>query len=153
MAKIKTKEHRIQITNKRATYDYEFLETYEAGIQLVGTEIKSIRAGKASLQDAYCYFSGKELFVRGMNVATYFWASAWSSHEPLRDRRLLLTKRELRHLAQAVKTKGLTIIAVRLYISENGYAKLHIALAKGKKEYDKRATIKEKDIRREMERD
>ena len=153
MAKTKTKEHRIQITNKRATYDYEFLETYEAGIQLVGTEIKSIRAGKASLQDAYCYFSGKELFVRGMNVATYFWASAWSSHEPLRDRRLLLTKRELRHLAQAVKTKGLTIIAVRLYISENGYAKLHIALAKGKKEYDKRATIKEKDIRREMERD
>lgn len=148
----KTKEHRVQITNKRATFDYEFLETYEAGIQLVGTEIKSIRAGKASLQDAYCYFVGSELFVRGMNIATYFWASAWSSHEPLRDRKLLLTKRELRHLAQAVKTKGLTIIAVRAYIAENGYAKLHIALAKGKKEYDKRATIRENDIRREMER-
>ena len=120
---------------------------------LVGTEIKSIRAGKASLQDAYCYFSNGELYVRGMNVATYFWASAWSSHEPLRDRKLLLSKRELKHLAQAVKTKGLTIVAVRMYINAGGFAKLHIALAKGKKEYDKRATIKEKDIRREMERE
>ena len=143
----------MQISNKRATFDYEFLEEYDAGIVLVGTEIKSIRAGKASLQDAYCYFSGGELYVRGMNIATYFWASAWSSHEPLRDRKLLLTSRELRHLSQAVKTKGLTIVVSRAYISENGYAKLHIALAKGKKEYDKRASIKEKDIRREMERD
>ena len=150
MPKAKSK---IQITNRRASYDYEFLETYDAGIVLVGTEIKSIRAGKASLQDAYCYFSGGELYVRGMNVATYFWASAWSSHEPLRDRKLLLSRRELKHLAQAVKTKGLTIVAVRLYINDGGFAKLHIALAKGKKEYDKRATIKEKDIRREMERE
>lgn len=144
---------RIQISNKRASFDYEFLEQYDAGIVLVGTEIKSIRAGKASLQDAYCYFANGELFVRGMNIATYFWASAWSSHEPLRDRKLLLTARELRHLSQAVKTKGLTIVAVRAYISEKGFAKLHIALAKGKKEFDKRATIKEKDIRRELERD
>ena len=144
---------RIQITNKRASFDYEFLETYDAGIVLVGTEIKSIRAGKASLQDAYCYFSNGELYVRGMNIATYFWASAWSSHEPMRDRKLLLTKRELKHLAQAVKTKGLTIVAVRAYVAENGFAKLHIALAKGKKEYDKRETIKQKDIRREMERE
>ena len=143
----------MQISNKRATFDYEFLEEYDAGIVLVGAEIKSIRAGKASLQDAYCYFSGGELYVRGMNIATYFWASAWSSHEPLRDRKLLLTSRELRHLSQAVKTKGLTIVVTRAFISENGYAKLHIALAKGKKEYDKRASIKEKDIRREMERD
>ena len=154
MAADKSKnKSRIQIRNKRATFDYEFLENYDAGIVLVGTEIKSIRAGKASLQDAYCYFSGKELYVRGMNIATYFWASAWSSHEPLRDRKLLLTKRELRHLAQAVKTKGLTIVAVNAYISENGYAKLRIALAKGKKEYDKRASIREKDIRRELERE
>ena len=143
----------VRITNKRASFDYEFLEEYDAGIVLVGTEIKSLRAGKASLQDAYCYFSNGELYVRGMNIATYFWASAWSSHEPLRDRKLLLTKRELKHLAQAVKTKGLTIVAVRAYIAANGYAKLHIALAKGKKEFDKRATIKEKDIRREMERE
>ena len=147
------KPQQVRITNKRASFDYEFLEEYDAGIVLVGTEIKSIRAGKASLQDAYCYFSGGELYVRGMNIATYFWASAWSSHEPLRDRKLLLTKRELKHLAQAVKTKGLTIAAVRAYINAKGFAKLHIALAKGKKEYDKRATIKEKDIRREMERD
>lgn len=150
MPKAKSK---IQITNRRASFDYEFLEQYDAGIVLVGTEIKSLRAGKASLQDSYCYFSGGELYVRGMNIATYFWASKWGSHEPTRDRKLLLTKRELRHLGQAVKNKGLTIIAVRAYISENGYAKLHIALAKGKKEYDKRATIKEKDVRREMERD
>ena len=146
-------KNRIQINNKRASFDYEFLETYEAGIVLVGTEIKSLRAGKASLADAFCYFVEGELYVKGMNISTYFWASKWGSHEPARDRKLLLTRKELRHLAQAVKTKGLTIVAVRAYIAENGYAKLHIALAKGKKEFDKRATIKEKDIRREMERE
>ena len=149
MAKAKS---RVQINNKKAAFEYEFLEQYDAGVVLVGTEIKSIRAGKASLQDAYCYFSGNELYVRGMNISTYFWASAWSSHEPMRDRKLLLTRRELKHLAQAVKTKGLTIVVIRVYIADNGYAKLRIALAKGKKEYDKRASIKEKDIRREMER-
>lgn len=142
----------IQIKNKRASFDYEFLEEYDAGIVLCGTEIKSIRAGKASLQDAYCYFVKGELYVKGMNIATYFWGS-WNGHEPLRDRKLLLTKRELRHLEAAVKQKGLTIMAVRCYIAENGYAKLHIALARGKKEYDKRATIRERDIRREMERE
>ena len=141
----------IQIRNKRASFDYEFIETYDAGIVLVGTEIKSLRAGKASLQDAFCYFVNGELYVKGMNIATYFWGSL-NGHEPMRDRKLLLTKRELRHLAQAVKTKGLTIVAVRLYIADNGYAKLHIALARGKKEYDKRQSIKEKDARREMER-
>lgn len=149
MPKAKSK---VQINNKKASHDYEFLEEYDAGIVLVGTEIKSIRAGKASLQDAYCYFDKGELYVRGMNIAQYFWAS-WGGHDPIRDRKLLLTKRELRRLAQAVKAKGLTIVATRVYISEGGYAKLHIALAKGKKEYDKRATIKEKDIRREMERE
>mgnify|MGYP003311970489 CR=1 FL=1 len=143
---------KVQINNKRASYDYEFIEQYDAGIVLVGTEIKSLRAGKASLQDAFCYFSGGELYVKGMNISTYSWASRWGSHEPARDRKLLLTKRELRHLAEAVKTKGLTIVATRAYIADNGYAKLHIALAKGKKEYDKRATIREKDVRREMER-
>ncbi|MBO7643534.1 MAG: SsrA-binding protein SmpB [Bacteroidales bacterium] len=153
MSAKKEKQHRIQISNKRASFDYEFLEQYDAGIVLVGTEIKSLRAGKASLQDAWCYFSGHELYVRGMNIATYFWASKWGSHEPARDRKLLLTRRELRHLEQSVKNKGLTIVAVRAYISENGYAKLHIALARGKKEYDKRATIREKDLRREMERE
>ena len=143
---------RIQISNRRASFDYEFLETYTAGIVLSGTEIKSIRAGKASLSDAYCYFDLRgQLYVKGMNVAQYFWGS-WGQHEPVRDRKLLLTKRELRHLRQAVKVKGLTIVAVNLFIADNGYAKLLIALARGKKEFDKRQTIKEKDIRREMER-
>ena len=151
MAKEKTKR-KIQINNKRASFDYEFLETYEAGIVLVGTEIKSLRAGKASLSDAYCYFSNGELYVKGMNISPYFWASAWSSHEPGRDRKLLLHSKELRSLSNSVKQKGLTIVAVKLYINDEGYAKLQIALAKGKKEFDKRATIKEKDIRREMER-
>ena len=147
----KAKEHRIEIRNKRAAFDYEFLETFVAGIVLVGTEIKSIRAGKVSLVDSFCYFVGNELFVKGMNVATYFWGS-WGQHEPLRDRKLLLTRRELRHLHQAVKEKGLTIVATKLFISEEGYAKLVIALARGKKEFDKRHTIKEKDLRREMDR-
>ena len=151
MAKEKT-NRKIQINNKRASFDYEFLETYEAGIVLVGTEIKSLRAGKASLSDAYCYFSNGELYVKGMNISTYFWASAWSSHEPGRDRKLLLHSKELRSLANSVKRKGLTIVAVKLYINDEGMAKLLIALARGKKEFDKRATIKEKDIRREMER-
>ena len=147
----KQKEHKVEIRNKRASFDYEFLETYVAGIVLVGTEIKSIRAGKASLVDAYCYFVGNELFVKGMNVTTYFWGS-WGQHEPLRDRKLLLNRRELRHLHQAVKEKGLTIVATKLFISDEGYAKLVVALARGKKEFDKRNTIKEKDMRREMDR-
>ena len=147
----KQKEHRVEIRNKRASFDYEFLETYDAGIVLVGTEIKSIRAGKASLVDAFCYFVDGELYVKGMNVAKYFWGS-WGQHEPMRDRKLLLTKKELRHLRQSVKEKGLTIAAVKLFINDDGLAKLTIALARGKKEFDKRATIREKDIRREMER-
>lgn len=143
---------KIQVNNRRAGFDYEFLETYTAGIVLVGTEIKSIRAGKASLADAYCYFDfSGQLYVRGLNVAQYFWGS-WGQHEPLRDRKLLLQEKELRSLRHAVRQKGLTIIARRLFIADNGYAKLDIALAKGKKEYDKRQSIKEKDIRRELER-
>ena len=143
---------KVQINNRRASFDYEFLETYTAGIVLVGTEIKSIRAGKASLADAYCYFDPLgQLYVRNLNISPYLWAS-WGAHEPKRDRKLLLTARELKHLRQAVKEKGLTIVAVRLYIAENGYAKLLIALAKGKKVFDKRQSIKEKDMRREMER-
>ena len=149
MPKAKSK---IQINNKRASFDYEFLETFVAGIQLAGTEIKSIRAGKASLQDAYCFFVGNELFVRGMNIAQYHWGT-WGQHEPTRDRKLLLNRRELRHLLMEDKKKGLTIVAVRLFVAENGYAKLLIALARGKREYDKRESIKANDTRREMERD
>ena len=142
---------RVQVNNKRASFDYEFLETYQAGIVLVGTEIKSIRAGRASMSDAFCFFEGGQLYVRGINIALYTWGS-WGQHAPLRDRKLLLQKRELRHLQQKVKEKGLTIVAVRLYIADNGYAKLQISLARGKKAYDKRQSIKEKDLRRELER-
>lgn len=150
MRKEKVK-NRVNINNKRASFDYEFLETYQAGIVLCGTEIKSIRAGKASMSDAFCYFDKGQLYVRGINIALYAWGS-WGQHAPLRDRKLLLQKRELRHLQQKVKEKGLTIVAVRLYIADNGYAKLFIALARGKKQYDKRESIKEKDIRRAMDR-
>ena len=148
MPKAKSK---VEIKNRRASFDYEFLETYQAGIVLTGTEIKSIRAGKASLADSFCYFNNGELYVKNMHVADYWWGT-WGRHDPRRDRKLLLTKKELGKLSRAVKEKGLTIIAVKLYIADNGYAKLLIALARGKKEYDKRQSIKEKDLRREMER-
>ena len=142
----------VDIKNRRASFDFEFIETYQAGIVLTGTEIKSIRAGKASLVDSFCYFNGGELYVKNMHVADYWWGCTWGAHDPRRDRKLLLNKRELSKLQRAVKEKGLTIIAVKLYIADNGYAKLLIALARGKKEYDKRQSIKEKDLRREMGR-
>ena len=146
-------KNRIEIKNRRAGFEFEFLENFTAGIVLSGTEIKSIREGKASLVDSYCYFSGTELYVKNMNVAEYWWGSAFSRQDPRRDRKLLLTKKELRKLQRSVKEKGLTIVATRLFISENGYAKLNISLARGKREFDKRESIKEKDMRRERERE
>ena len=146
------KKPRIEIRNKKAGFEYEFLENYTAGIVLNGTEIKSIRAGKASLVDAYCYFVNGELFVKNMNVAEYWWGSAFSRQDPKRDRKLLLTRRELRKLQRAVKEKGLTIVATKLFVADNGYAKLNISLARGKREFDKRESIKEKDMRRDMDR-
>lgn len=148
MPKAKSK---IEIKNKKASFEYEFIERFTAGIVLSGTEIKSIRAGKASLVDSYCYFSGTELYVKNMNVAEYWWGS-YNRHDPRRDRKLLLTKRELRKLARAIKEKGLTIVPVKLFIAENGYAKLDIALARGKREFDKRQSIRDKDMRRERDR-
>lgn len=148
MAKAKSK---VEIKNKRASFEYEFIESFTAGIVLTGTEIKSIRAGKASLTDSYCYFVNTELFVKNMHVADYWWGT-FNKHDPRRDRKLLLNKRELRKLKRATQEKGMTIVATRLFIAENGYAKLNISLARGKREYDKRQTIKEKDLRREMER-
>ncbi len=148
MPKAKSK---IEVKNKKASFEYEFVENFTAGIVLCGTEIKSIRAGKASLVDSYCYFVGTELFVKNMHVADYWWAS-FNKHDPRRDRKLLLNKRELRKLSRAIKEKGMTIIAKRLYIADNGFAKLDIALARGKREYDKRQSIKEKDLKREDSR-
>ncbi len=144
MPKAKSK---VEIKNKKASFEFELLEKFTGGIVLTGTEIKSIRAGKASLVDSYCYFVGNELFVKNMHVADYWWGT-FNQHDPRRDRKLLLTKRELKKLQRAYKEKGMTIVATRLFIAENGYAKLNIALARGKKEYDKRESIKEKDLRR-----
>ena len=142
----------IEIKNKRAGFEYEFIETFTAGIVLSGTEIKSLRAGKAALVDAYCAFVGNELFVKHIHIADYWWGS-YHQHDPKRDRKLLLNRNELRKLQRNVKEKGLTIIATRLFIAQNGFAKLNIALARGKRAYDKRHTIKEKDIRRDSERE
>ena len=142
---------KIEIKNKRASFEYEYIESFTAGIILTGTEIKSIRAGKASLSDSYCYFVNKELYVKNMHIADYWWGT-FNAHDPRRDRKLLLNKKELNRLFRGSREKGLTIIATRLFIAENGFAKLNISLAKGKREYDKRHTIKENDLRRESDR-
>ncbi|MEQ6169033.1 MULTISPECIES: SsrA-binding protein SmpB [unclassified Ekhidna] len=141
----------IQIKNRKASYEFEFVEKVEAGIMLKGTEIKSLREGKASIQEAYCYFKKEELYIKGMNISPYSQAS-FESHEMTRDRKLLLKKRELEKFKSKTEEKGLTIVPVRIYINSRGLAKLEIALAKGKKIYDKRESIKKKDQKRELER-
>lgn len=141
----------INIKNKRATFDYIISDTYTAGIVLTGTEIKSIRLGKAGLTDTYCVFTGEELWVKNMYVAEYFYGS-YNNHTARRDRKLLLERKELRKLKQSVKSPGFTIVPTRLFINERGLAKLVIGLARGKHEYDKRESIKERDDKREMDR-
>lgn len=141
----------IEIKNRRAAFDYELLETFTAGIVLAGTEIKAIREGKASLSDAYCFFMNGELWVKNVNISEYRFGT-YANHNAKRDRKLLLNKRELQKLERKTKERGFTIVALRLFISENGFAKLEIALARGKKSYDKRESIKEKDLRREQDR-
>jgi len=151
MTKRKEKSTTINIKNRKAEYEYFLLTKYTAGIVLTGTEIKSIRAGKANLTDAYCLFIENELWIRGLHVAEYLQGS-YNNHEPKRDRKLLLTKRELKKLQSKLKDNGTTIIPTLLFINESGLAKIDIYLARGKKMYDKRDTIKEKDIRRAKER-
>ena len=141
----------ISIKNKKAYFEYFLLEEYTAGIQLTGTEIKSIREGKVSFVDSFCSFKDNELFVHNLHIAEYSMGTHYN-HDPKRDRKLLLTARELRKLLNKTKEKGLTIIPVLLFINEKGYAKLTISLAKGKHSYDKRETIKKKDVQREMDR-
>jgi SsrA-binding protein len=141
----------INIKNKRATFDYELLDTFTAGIVLTGTEIKSIRLGKASLVDTFCYFSKQELWVKNMHVAEYFYGS-YNNHIARRDRKLLLNHKELKKLERFTKETGFTIVPVRMFISEKGLAKLVVAVAKGKKQYDKRETLREKDDKRDMDR-
>ena len=145
------KKSDITIKNKRATFDYEISDRFTAGIQLFGTEIKSIRDGKAGLTDTYCTFLGDELWVKNMNISTYFFGT-YNNHEPRRDRKLLLTRRELTKLLLATKETGFTIVPIKLFINEKGLAKLEIGVARGKKSYDKRQTLKEKDDKREMDR-
>ena len=141
----------IKIKNKRISWEFYLIEKIIAGIVLSGTEIKSIRNGKASLADSYCYFEGHELFVRGMHIAEYSFAS-YNNHLAKRDRKLLLNARELRKLHVKVKEKSMTIVPVMLFINEKGFAKLEIALARGKHFYDKRNSLKEKDTKREIDR-
>lgn len=142
---------KVNIKNRRASFDYELMDNYTAGIVLCGTEIKSIREGRAGLTDTFCTFSGGELWVRNMHISEYRLGTCYN-HDATRERKLLLTKRELRKLQRAVKETGLTIVPTSLFINEKGLAKLNIALARGKKSYDKRDALREKDSRREMER-
>jgi SsrA-binding protein len=145
------KQAAINIKNKRATFDYELVETFTAGIVLTGTEIKSIRLGKASLVDTYCFFERSELWVRNMHIAEYFYGT-YNNHSARRDRKLLLNKNELRKLSRLTKETGFTIIPVRLFINERGLAKLVVAVAKGKKQYDKRQSLRAKEDKRSIDR-
>ncbi len=137
----------INISNRRASFEYFFLETYTAGVVLTGTEIKSIREGKVNMTDAYCIFMEGELLVHHLHISPYE-KGTYANHNPVRDRKLLLKKRELKKLALKLKDQGLTIVPTRLFINDQGLAKIDIALAKGKKTYDKRETIKERDLKR-----
>ena len=141
----------INIRNKRATFDYEILEEYIAGVVLVGTEIKSLLLGKASLTDSYCYFEQGELWIRNVNIAEYQWGTC-NNHVPKRDRKLLLNRKELTKLQRSLQDRGLTVVGLRLFINERGLAKIVVGLARGRKSYDKREYLKENDARREMDK-
>ena len=144
-------QKKINIRNKRATFDYEIIEEWTAGIVLVGTEIKSIRAGKASMTDSFCYFDKGEVWIRGVNIAEYDWGTC-NNHSPRRDRKLLLTAREIAKMQRAAQDKGLTIVGLRLFLNERGLAKVVVGLARGRKSYDKREYLKENDAKREMDK-
>ena len=145
------KKSPIQIKNRKAAFEYFFIEEFTAGLVLTGTEIKSIRAGKASLVDTYCTIINGELWVKGMSISSYFFGS-YNNHEQKRDRKLLLTRREINRLESATKQTGYTIVPTLVFIDEKGLAKMDLALCKGKKAFDKRQTLKEKEDRREMDR-
>jgi SsrA-binding protein len=149
MSKVKT-PLKIDIVSKKARFSYDLIQTFTAGIQLFGTEIKSIRDGKVNLTDGYCYFKQDELWVKNIHISEYSMGT-YNNHEPLRVRKLLLHKRELKKLQAAVKEKGLTIIPVRIFLNEKGLAKLEISLARGKKSHDKRESIKERESKRLMD--
>lgn len=141
----------IRIKNRKVTFEFELIEKYIAGIKLTGTEIKSIRAGKVNLTESYCQFYGGELFVKNLHISEYDFGTC-NNHEARRDRKLLLNRKELNKLEKKVKESGLTIVCVKMFINERGLAKLEIALARGKKTYDKRESLKLKDAKRDMDR-
>ncbi len=141
----------MELSNRKAYYEYSFESTYIAGIVLQGTEIKSLRAGKASFNDSYCIFSKGELYVKSLHISEYAFGT-YTNHEPLQERKLLLTKRELSKLESKIKEKGYSIIPLKIFISEKGYAKMEIGLGKGKKIYDKRDSIKERETDRDIKR-
>ena len=141
----------INIRNKRATFDYEIIEEYVAGVVLVGTEIKSIRLGKAALTDSYCYFEDGELWIRGVNIAEYAWGTC-NNHVPRRDRKLLLNRKELDKLQRSLQDRGLTVVGLRMFLNDRGLVKSVVGLARGRKAYDKREYLKENDARREMDK-
>ncbi|MBC3785454.1 SsrA-binding protein SmpB [Spirosoma utsteinense] len=142
----------VDVRNRRASFEYSFLEKFTAGVVLTGTEIKSARQGKVSLQDAYCLILNDELYIRQMNISLYNEGTHYN-HEPLRDRKLLLNKREIKRISEKLKDQGLTIVPIRMFTNDRGFAKIEIALAKGKKLFDKRDSIKERDVQREMQRE
>ena len=142
----------IEVKNKRASFEYHLLDSYECGMVLMGSEIKSIRAGGASIGEAFCAFVGDELVIRNMQINPYG-TNVHYVHEPKRDRKLLLHRRELEKLKRKLKDQGMTIVPVRLFFAANGFAKLEISLAKGKKTFDKRESLKEKDLQRDMDRE
>ncbi|MCR9062469.1 MAG: SsrA-binding protein SmpB [Cytophagales bacterium] len=142
---------KIEIKNRRASFEYQFIDTYTAGVVLKGTEIKSIRMGKVNISDAYCYFADGELYIKNLNIAAYEFGTHYN-HEPLRERKLLLQKRELKKLQEKLKDVGLTVIPTKVFINDKGLAKINIALAKGKKLYDKRESIKARDVERQESR-
>lgn len=141
----------LELTNRKAHYEYFFETTYIAGMVLSGTEIKSLRAGKASFNDSYCLFHQGELFVKSLHISEYAFGT-YSNHEPLQERKLLLNKRELKKLENKIKEKGYSIIPLRLFLAESGYFKMEIGLGKGKKNYDKRDSIKERETDRDIKR-
>ena len=141
----------IVIKNKKASFDYEFIETFIAGIVLTGTEIKSIRMGKASLVDTYCTFVQRELWMKNMNISEYFYGT-YNNHQARRERKLLLNRKELNKIERLSETTGFTIIPTKLFINEKGLVKVVIAVAKGKKAYDKRHSLRDRDDKREMDR-
>lgn len=145
-------KNKVEIKNRKAYFNYQFIDEEIAGIKLLGSEVKSLRSGKASISEAYCYIQNGEVFITGMHIAEYN-ESGRNNHEPYRKRKLLLTKRQIKKFDENVKIKGNTLVPVKIFLDSNNRFKVKIALAKGKRNYDKRASIKERDVKRDMDRE